>query len=40
MVGIDFDTKEAYDAFINHNPECSGYLTQKNQKGFSYSIQV
>ena len=34
MVGIDFDTKEAYDAFINHNPECSQYLTQKTKKGF------
>lgn len=34
VVGIDFDTTEAYDAFINHNTECSQYFTQKTRKGY------
>lgn len=34
VVGIDFDTQQAYDAFIKVNPECSGYFTQKTKKGF------
>lgn len=33
-VAIDFDTKEAYNAFIKVNPECSAYFTQKTRKGF------
>jgi len=34
IVGIDFDTASAYEAFIKHNPECSAYFTQKTKKGF------
>jgi hypothetical protein len=34
IVGIDFDTPEAYEAFIKHNPECSQYFTQKTKKGY------
>jgi hypothetical protein len=34
IVGIDFDTQEAYDAFVSHNPECSKYFTQKTKNGF------
>jgi hypothetical protein len=34
IVGIDFDTKPAYDAFVKANPECLEYLTQKTKKGF------
>lgn len=34
IVGIDFDTKTAYDAFIKVNPECAEYFTQKTKKGF------
>jgi hypothetical protein len=34
IVAIDFDTAEAYSAFIKSNPECSAYLTQKTKKGF------
>lgn len=33
-VGIDFDTALAYEKFIEANPECSNYLTQKTKKGF------
>jgi len=33
-IGIDFDTKIAYDAFITANPECSNYFTQRTKKGF------
>jgi hypothetical protein len=33
-IGIDFDTVEAYNAFIKANPECSKYFTQKTKKGF------
>jgi hypothetical protein len=33
-IGIDFDTPEAYEAFIKHNPECSNYFTQKTKKGY------
>lgn len=34
VVGIDFDTADAYNAFIKANPECSNYFTQKTKKGF------
>lgn len=33
-IGIDFDTPEAYTAFIKSNPECSKYFTQKTKKGY------
>lgn len=33
-IGIDFDTQVSYDAFIEHNPECADYFTQKTKKGF------
>lgn len=33
-LGIDFDTQVSYDAFIEHNPECANYFTQKTKKGF------
>lgn len=33
-IGIDFDTTEAYNAFVEANPECKEYLTQKTKKGF------
>jgi hypothetical protein len=34
VCGIDFDTPEAYNAFIKSNPECKEHFTQKTKKGY------